>query len=123
MHGRPGFGEVLTALAKAWSEDRERLVQRASVLRKHIADEAAVGAEAPIDPGVLDRSLAALQQSFDPHWGGFGDAPKFPHATDLRTCLRHWLRTRDETALKMATFTLDRMSAGGIHDQLGGGFH
>jgi uncharacterized protein YyaL (SSP411 family) len=123
MYGRPGFAELLTALAKAWREDRERLVQRAAVLTKHIGEEAALQAGAPIDPGVLDQSLAALQQGFDPRCGGFGDAPKFPHAIDLRLALRHWKRTGEETALRVATISLDRMAAGGIHDQLGGGFH
>jgi len=122
-YGRPGFAEVLTALTKAWTDDRTRLVQRAAVLTKHIADEERWKGGAAIDPGVLDQSLAALQQSFDPHWGGFGGAPKFPHALDLRICLRHWKRTGDETALRMATITLDRMAEGGVYDQLGGGFH
>ena len=122
-YGRPGFAEVLTALAKAWREDRPRLVQRAGVLTKHIADESRARISADLDPGVLDHSLAALQQNFDPTWGGFGGAPKFPHALDVRICLRHWKRTGDATARAIACVSLDRMSEGGVYDQLGGGFH
>jgi uncharacterized protein YyaL (SSP411 family) len=77
---------------------------------------------AELDPAVLDRSLAALLQSFDPAWGGFGSAPKFPHALDLRLCLRHWKRTGSEAARAVALVTLDRMAEGGIYDQLAGGF-
>ena len=123
QHGRPGFAELLTALSRAWREDRASLVKRGALLAQHIADEGRIETASDLDPAVLDLSLSALQQSFDPRWGGFGGAPKFPHALDLRLCLRHWKRTGDASALKVATFTLDRMSAGGIHDQLGGGFH
>jgi uncharacterized protein YyaL (SSP411 family) len=123
MHGRPGFPEVLGALAKAWKDDRKRLVERAAVLTKHIGDEARFQGEAEIDPAVLDASLAALEGNFDPVWGGFGDAPKFPHALDLTLCLRHWKRTGDEKARAIATVSLARMAEGGVYDQLGGGFH
>jgi hypothetical protein len=123
MYGRPGFSEILSALAKAWKDDRQRLVERAAVLTKHIGDEARFQGAAAIDPAVLDASLAALEQNFDPVWGGFGDAPKFPHALDLCLSVRHWKRTGDEKALAIATTSLLRMAEGGVYDQLGGGFH
>jgi uncharacterized protein YyaL (SSP411 family) len=123
MHGRPGFAEVLSALSKAWKDDRKRLAERASVLTKHIGDEARFQGRAPIAPDVLDASRAGLEQNFDPVWGGFGDAPKFPHALDLSLCLRHWRRSGDEKALAIATTSLLRMAEGGVYDQLGGGFH
>ena len=66
--------------------------------------------------------VGALTQSFDATWGGFGSAPKFPHAMDLRLCLRHWKRTKNPHALDMCLVSLDRMAAGGIYDHLGGGF-
>ena len=55
--------------------------------------------------------------------GGFGGAPKFPHPMDLRVLLRLWKRHRKPGLLEMVTTTLDKMAAGGIYDQLGGGFH
>jgi uncharacterized protein YyaL (SSP411 family) len=122
-YGRPGFADLLLGLARAWKEDRERIVEQGRRLRERIAGEGRLDARGELDPGLLDRSLAALQQSFDPLWGGFGDAPKFPHAMDLRLLLRHASRTGQATALGMATLTLDRMANGGICDQLGGGFH
>jgi uncharacterized protein YyaL (SSP411 family) len=122
-HGRPGFAEVLTAIARAWKEDRENVATQGRRMAKRIADEGTWSTIADLDPQILDRSFAALQQSHDPEWGGFGGAPKFPHALDLRILLRHFLRTRNPAALAIATTTLDRMAEGGIRDHLGGGFH
>jgi len=64
-----------------------------------------------------------LASNFDAIWGGFGNAPKFPHSLDLRLMLRHHRRTGDPQDLAMVVLTLDRMAEGGIYDQLGGGFH
>jgi uncharacterized protein YyaL (SSP411 family) len=77
------------------------------------------------DELVLERIEAAasqLSRSFDATWGGFGGAPKFPHAMDLRLLLRQWRRTGREHFLEMVKTTLARMAAGGIYDHLGGGF-
>src|SRR5579871_704453 len=60
---------------------------------------------------------------FDSTYGGFGQAPKFPHAVELGLLLRLWKRFGDDQALHMARLTLDRMAGGGIYDHLGGGFH
>jgi uncharacterized protein YyaL (SSP411 family) len=122
-HGRPGFVDVLRGLAHAWTQDRENVVRRGRHLADRIAEQGRWNATAELDPGPLDHSLAALRQNFEPVWGGFGGAPKFPHALDLRLLLRHWKRTRDPTVLEMVTRTLDHMAHGGIYDQLGGGFH
>ncbi len=67
-------------------------------------------------------ALAGLKRRFDAVDGGFGAAPKFPHATDLELCLREHARTGDAEALTMVRVTLEKMADGGIHDQLGGGF-
>ncbi len=123
MHGRPGFPQVLTGLGKAWKEDRANLSKRARTLAEHIADEGRAKAVGEIDPAVLEASRLALVGQFDPRWGGFGDAPKFPHALDLRLLLRHAQRMDDAAARHAAILSLQRMAEGGIHDQLGGGFH
>ncbi|MBK7875035.1 MAG: thioredoxin domain-containing protein [Planctomycetes bacterium] len=122
-YGRPGFADLLVSLARAWEEDRERVLQHGKRLSERIVAEGRVDTRGEIDPRVLDESLAALEQSFDPVWGGFGGAPKFPHALDLRLLLRHARRTGSETARHAALHSLDRMARGGMHDQLGGGFH
>ncbi|MFN0244495.1 MAG: thioredoxin domain-containing protein [Planctomycetota bacterium] len=122
-YGRPGFPEVLTALARAWKEDRPALAQQAKRLTDRIVEESRAKTNADLDPAVLDHSLAMLTRNFDARWGGFGEAPKFPHAMDLRLLLRHHLRSGQDAARKMALVSLDRMAAGGIYDQIGGGFH
>jgi hypothetical protein len=123
LHGRPSFQQVLSGIARAWREDRANVQGRGKALARAIADEGRFAAQGEVDPAVLDASQAALLGQFDPVWGGFGDAPKFPHALDLRLLLRHALRTGEEGARHAALHTLERMARGGIHDQLGGGFH
>jgi hypothetical protein len=122
-YGRPGFPEIVEALAAAWERDRASVVQRGKALSEMIRRESAASTAGDLDPGVLDASLAALRDNFDAVWGGFGAAPKFPHSIDVRLLLRHHLRTHDESVLAMARRTLDRMASGGMYDQLGGGFH
>ncbi len=121
-HGRPGFPQLLRWVADLWQKDRARVLEQGRALTEAIASEGRMdlGAEPAAD--VLDRSLEALLQSFDARWGGFGGAPKFPHALDLRLSLRHWLRTAEPRALEMASTSLGRMAEGGIYDHLAGGF-
>ncbi len=75
-----------------------------------------------VDRAILDRATANLAQSFDPAHGGWGGAPKFPAPMTIEHLLRRFVRAGDVEALTMARRTLDAMAAGGIHDQLGGGF-
>src|SRR5439155_14471871 len=70
----------------------------------------------------LDAAAGRIAESFDPGSGGFGGSPKFPAPMTLEFLLRMWRRGRDPELLRMVTVTLDRMAAGGIHDQIGGGF-
>src|SRR4029077_10763663 len=67
----------------------------------------------------LHSAVAALRSAFDPTWGGFGRAPKFPRPSLLEMLLRYHRRTGDPSSLAMAVTTLERMAAGGVHDQLG----
>jgi uncharacterized protein YyaL (SSP411 family) len=92
-------------------------------MAKRIAAQGQADSRAELRKDLLERSLEALRGNFDPRWGGFGSAPKFPHAMDLRLCMRHHLRTGVAEDLDLAVISLERMAAGGIHDQLGGGFH
>jgi uncharacterized protein YyaL (SSP411 family) len=70
-----------------------------------------------------EAAARAIARGFDPVNGGFGTAPKFPHALELRFLLRRWVRSRDESLLHVVRHSLDKMAAGGIYDQVGGGFH
>ncbi|MEN6494987.1 MAG: thioredoxin domain-containing protein [Thermoguttaceae bacterium] len=125
--GMPGFEQVLLAVADAWEHRRDEAVQHAERLAQLLRDtsltEMAGRATGGLDEQLLNGAAAALGRSFDPHYGGFGPAPKFPHPMDLRLLLRCWRRQRRKPLLTMVTTTLDRMAAGGIYDHLGGGFH
>jgi uncharacterized protein YyaL (SSP411 family) len=126
--GMTGFVRLLEAVDEAWRVQRTELLEQAEKLRDAIGrmldagSGAAVGGSAP-SVAVLDRALANVGAQFDGRFGGFGRAPKFPQAMTLDFLLRTYVRDPDARTLEMATVSLDAMAAGGMHDQLGGGFH
>jgi uncharacterized protein YyaL (SSP411 family) len=122
-HGLPAFRRVLTGVAEAWLERRSDAVDQG----KRVATALARGADLvesrdPLTESLLRLAHAELSQQFDQHWGGFGPAPKFPQPMTLEFLLRMHVRGYPGS-LEMVTTTLDRMADGGIHDQIGGGFH
>lgn len=124
-NGRPGFERVCRALAEAWRDDRERVLNGADELAKHLQTALAPSFE-PGEPSadMLTKIAPQARERYDPQHPGFAYppeyAPKFPHATELQTLLR---LDGDDGALEMAYGTLHAMRRGGIHDHLGGGFH
>ncbi len=123
-HGLPSFRRVLLAIVDAWTNRRADLLAQAKDLSGHVHQAMQIEAQpGSLDEGLLRGAGNHLRQVFDPTYGGFGRAPKFPHPMDLRLLLRLWQRFGDDDALRMATTTLDHMARGGIYDQLGGGFH
>jgi uncharacterized protein YyaL (SSP411 family) len=123
-YGRPGFLSVLQYLARAWREQRERCVESAAELRKHIAKIAtARGERMALDVALLEAAERALFAAFDAENGGFGSAPKFPHPMDLALLLRREARAPSPQRRKVIETSLEKMARGGIYDQLGGGFH
>ncbi len=123
--GRPGFATVLERLAEAWAQDRERVLEAAGLATKALraAVETAAGGVETLTGGALDRTYEQLRSNFDAtHWG-FGTAPKFPRPVVFSFLLRYHRRTGQPDALKMTLETLRAMARGGMHDQLGGGFH
>jgi uncharacterized protein YyaL (SSP411 family) len=121
-YGLPGFLDLLPRVAAAYREKGAAIAEQAAELKAALASlEPERGAAAHLSSSTA-AALAELKQRFDPEHGGFGEAPKFPHATDLELCLREHVRTNDADALTVVAVTLARMAEGGIHDQLGGGF-
>jgi uncharacterized protein YyaL (SSP411 family) len=121
----PGFLELLPRIAAVFRTQRSAIDEQNAALLAALARTvpAAPAAGWPrFDEAVLDRAVKSHRQSFDPVHGGFGDAPKFPHPAELQFCLRRGVKRGDDAALRVATFTLERMAEGGIYDQLGGGF-
>ena len=122
-HGMPAFRDVLTAVSDLYRERRGAAAASAKQLVDAIQASSAVRPSTePLTESLLGDAARALRRQFDPEWGGFGGAPKFPPAPTLEFLLRMHLRGDDE-ALPMVTKTLDAMAAGGMYDLLGGGFH
>ncbi|MBI2754451.1 MAG: thioredoxin domain-containing protein [Betaproteobacteria bacterium] len=123
-HGLPGFGELLERIAGIWRDKRAEIREQNEQVRIAFSRlEPGSGAARPeLDDAPLRAALENLRASFDARFGGFGQAPKFPHPTDLELCLRAYALRGDRAALEMAELTLTRMCEGGIYDQLGGGF-
>ena len=124
-HGMPGFKELLRNLVDAWQQRRGELQENARAMLEHLRSPAAAGAAAGAlpDAGLLPPALQAVLQSFDWSNGGWGAAPKFPQPMTIEFLLRQHARSADPLALEMAERTLQAMAAGGMYDQLGGGFH
>jgi uncharacterized protein YyaL (SSP411 family) len=116
-HGLPAFRQVLAAVAEAWEDRRDEVLRSGANLADHIRSSARLRPSAePLSGEILDEAQRNLRALFDPTWGGFGRAPKFPPAPVLELLLR---RGEEE----MTRRTLDAMAAGGMHDLVGGGFH
>ncbi len=122
--GRPGFPQLLEAIATAWKDRRDELESSAAEMLAHLESGAPeAGAGGPAAPDRVAGAVRVLANQFDAAHGGFGGAPKFPPAMRLELLLRHWLRTADPEARAMSETTLAKMAAGGMYDQVGGGFH
>jgi len=114
-HGLPSFKQLLQAVADAWRDRRADLEHDAGAITEQLRRTAEPSRE-PLTSSLLSDAVRGLRRQFDPVWGGFGTAPKFPPASVLEFLLR-----RGE--LEPATKTLDSMALGGMYDLVGGGFH
>lgn len=122
-HGMPGFDQIIEAVARAWNDNHEAVIETADQLANelaHHADQSSGIGE--LSTLLIDKAMGHFRQTFDRTFGGFGGAPKFPAPMSLRLLLRYWHRQGESYALEMVRHTLDRMAAGGIYDHLGGGF-
>ena len=124
--GRPGLKSVLTQLGELWAARRdvvEAQADRIADAMKQVASARQVEPTGELGRALVERAVAELRAQFDDEHGGFGGAPKFPPHAALDLLLLVHRLTGDESALHMATRTLDAMARGGIHDHVGGGFH
>ena len=124
QQGRPGFRRVLLAVADAYKNKRDDLARTAESLSEAVTKaELFAGARAEFDLGVVEAQLSSITQLFDVRNGGFGKAPKFPHASAIDLILERYRQTGEKHLLAMAETTLEKMAKGGVYDQLAGGFH
>jgi uncharacterized protein len=120
--GRPGLSTLLKRIAQLWRSQRDDLLAQASALVAQVRAGYEIATAAPVSSAMISAAVRELAASFDPEWGGFGAAPKFPPAASISLLLRYHAKTGDAQALAMARTTLDGMKNGGIYDHLGGGF-
>ena len=124
----PGFETVLKSVLKAYREKREEVVQQAKQITQWLAQPPVPETAGVDDQQLIDTSVRHLEREFDAEHGGFGDSPKFPQATALMLLIRlgrRWPANKPQQARRIWTMietSLKQMAAGGIFDQLGGGF-
>ena len=122
--GRPGFRRVLLAVADSYRNRRAELERAALSLSDAVAQaEVFTSARADFDLGVVDAQIKSITQLFDIKNGGFGRAPKFPHASAIDLLLERYQQTKEKHLLAMGETTLEKMARGSVYDQLAGGFH
>ncbi len=120
-----GFASILLELSDIYRAEPQRVAEAADSITSSIRATMSSGSTGALLPGAdaLDAAWQFYERVYDGRHGGVRGAPKFPSSLPVRLMLRRHYRTGDEAPLVMATHTLERMAAGGMHDQLSGGFH
>ena len=122
-HGMPSFQRVLLGVADAWENKKDSVARTTASMRElYAASTERTRTTGTVDGALLARAVASLKQRFEPRFGGFDGAPKFPPTMTLDFALRQWARTGDAELLHVVTHTFRQMARGGIYDQVGGGF-
>ena len=124
-YGRPSFMELLQRIDHLWQTKREDLEASATDLHHQLetfTSTQATNSSPLLDSSVLQAALKSIKQAYDPKSGGFGGTPKFPRPSLPSFLLRAGTRFHDKEAVAMVLHTCEQMAAGGIHDQIGGGF-
>jgi uncharacterized protein YyaL (SSP411 family) len=124
QYGRPGMRRVLEAVAHSYKAQRAQVRESAQKISEALAgvDRLERG-DKRAGEEVLKALIESIGGMYDPQFGGFGNAPKFPHPSALDLLLEAYLETRQTWLLSVVTNTLQQMGRGGVYDQLGGGFH
>ncbi|MGH7612894.1 MAG: thioredoxin domain-containing protein [Gemmatimonadales bacterium] len=121
--GRPGFATVLRHIAQLYRDDRAKVAGNAQAIRTHLAEALDEAKRGPVEAALLERGAAHMARLFDVRFGGFGNAPKFPHAGACEFLIARWRDKREEWQREVPEKTLLAMARGGIRDHVGGGFH
>jgi uncharacterized protein YyaL (SSP411 family) len=122
--GMPGFPKILAIVSDYYMNHRGEVDKIKSQLRETLQQMTRmVPSKAALDANVFAKAYEALESQFDPTYGGFGGAPKFPNPMSLSFLLGYWKKMHSDRALSMVEMTLEKMASGGLYDQIGGGFH
>ncbi|MDH2907185.1 MAG: thioredoxin domain-containing protein [Candidatus Nitrosotalea sp.] len=122
-YGRPGFGSIVLQLAQAWKEKPDNVEQAAENFLNTLQKTESVSPDSKLERSILDEAAMNLLSIADTINGGFGQAPKFPNASNLSFVLRYSKLSGIAKFQEFAFKTLTKMANGGMYDQLGGGFH
>jgi uncharacterized protein len=123
-YGRPGIERLLLTMSDAWKSRRDEVLESAnSIIAAIEHGEAFAGRSGSLSAAITDKLVHSAIGQFDPHHGGFGAQPKFPHPAALDLLLDAATRKGDAKAREVALVTLTKMADGGIYDHVGGGFH
>ncbi len=123
-YGRPGIERLLLTMSDAWRSQRDEVMESAnSIIAAIEHGEAFAGRSGSLSPAITEKLVSSAIAQFDPHHGGFGAQPKFPHPAALDLLLDAASRKGDAKAREVALVTLTKMAEGGIYDHVGGGFH
>ena len=122
--GMTGLLDILGQISGLWVNDRERIFGIGDEITRALRSSSERSSPPrTLDDNTLQKAYTYLSRSFDPKYGGFGSAPKFPSPHQLTFLIRRHARHNDPVAKKMVVETLDAMRNGGIFDQIGFGFH
>ena len=120
--GTLGLLELLDEAARLWHADRQKLLDLGREVTGHIARRRERRPGGELSTALPDRGAEELLNRFDPVYGGFGGAPKFPAPQELLFLLAYGRQTGNDAAREAALLTLTQMARGGLFDQVGGGF-
>ena len=124
QYGRPSFRKILLAISEAYKERQNEVLQSAAEAMNVLSNaEAFAGRQTNVSPRIIGVMVQSALPLFDEKHGGFGGAPKFPHASAVDLLLDWYARTHEERVATVITTTLTKMARGGVYDQLAGGFH
>ncbi len=123
-YGRPSFLQLLQQISEVWKTRRDDITASAEDMHHKLDSFTSQQTNSSIvlSPAILYNAAAHFKAEYDPTNGGFGGAPKFPRPSQPLFLLRNGVRLHDNESVKMVLHTCDRMAAGGMYDQLGGGF-
>ncbi len=122
-YGRPGLRTVLTSVLDAYRSRREQIQVQARAIRRVLDEHLDETAPGEVSAALLDDAVSGMARAFDSVNGGFGSQPKFPHPGAIILLLHRWYDQPSDHIRTMIDRTLQGMARGGMHDQLGGGFH
>ena len=122
-YGKPGFKKIITEIGKAYIENKQSILNASANIYSQVSQRLQTNLPAAVvTQDMIKQAVTSLMNNFDNVYGGFGQAPKFPHAVELSLLLRYYKATGDTTYLEATLKSLRAMAKGGIYDQLGGGF-